>query len=135
MAFDISIGVIPHKWQRYDTVGDYTFKNATSVPGLKFLDIKISDMDNEDYEFLVTIHELVEAYLTHKRGISEAAITKFDMAYEEARGPEDYSEPGDSPEAPYYKEHQEATSVERAVAEMLGIDWDVYGEAVNKLSV
>jgi hypothetical protein len=36
------------------------------------------------------------------------------------------SEPGDDPRAPYYREHQFASGMERLMAAELGIDWQQY---------
>src|SRR5437899_2430215 len=98
----IHIRTIPHGRQRYDTVGDWqdsTFEYTISV----------SKFDNEDYEFLVAIHELVEMWLCRKAGISDEAVTKWDVAYEG-------SEPGADSYAPYYKQHTQATQIEFQLA-------------------
>jgi hypothetical protein len=90
-------------------------------------------MENLDYEFLVGIHEQVEAYLTWKRGIPEASITAFDVEYEGSRKEGNTSEPGDDPTAPYFREHQFATVIERAIAQELGVDWEKYEEVIDSL--
>lgn len=132
MALHIYIDTTPHSEQRYPTVGDYW---RPSIPkyALERLEVRVSDLGNEDYEFLVAIHELIEEHLTRKRGISEEEITKFDMAYEASRTPESIDEPGDHPDAPYNKEHIFATHIERLVAEELGVDWDAYSDKINSL--
>lgn len=123
---DLTIKTIPHSSQRYETVGDYVQKDET-------WGFSISDMKNADYEFLVAVHELIEWYLTQKRGIEEEDITAFDTAYESRRPEGDTSEPGDSPDAPYRKEHQFATEIEKRLAEELGVQWEEYDKAVNAL--
>lgn len=124
----IKIEVIPHGSQRYPTVGDYWYQYAQK------LQVRISDLGDPDYEFLVLIHELVESHLCQKRGIPEQSIKEFDMKYEEERDPEDkITEPGDSPRAPYRREHQFATKIERIVAQELGVDWAEYSKVVNAL--
>lgn len=130
----IYIDTIPHSEQRYETVGDY-WRPAGNHPGfIPRLEVRVSEMGNEDYEFLVAIHELVEEHLTRKHGISEDTITAFDIQYEQNRAEDDTnSEPGDSPDAPYHQEHLLATSVERIVASMLGVNWDTYDAVVNSL--
>jgi hypothetical protein len=95
------------------------------------LEVRVSDMGNEDYEFLIAIHELIEEHLTRKRGISEAAITAFDVAFEAARTADSTDEPGDSPNAPYRNEHIFATSIERLIAAELGVDWLSYSNKIN----
>ena len=118
--------VIPHSQHRYETVGDYWYHGEIE-------EVRVSDMENEDYEFLVFIHELIEAHLCRKRGILEETITEFDKKFETVRPEGNTDEPGDSPAAPYQKEHQFATKIERQLAEELGVDWDVYGERVMSL--
>jgi hypothetical protein len=124
---NICLSTIPHKKQRYPTVGDWIVARG------RLRHIFISDMDNEDYAFLVGIHELIEAWLCLKRGISQKDVDKFDMDFEQNRDFGDESEPGDSRKAPYFVEHQFATMVERMLATELGIDWDLYDHTVGAL--
>lgn len=126
----IIIETIPHSQQRYDTCGDYW----TMADGSKR--IVVSDMKNEDYAFLVGIHELVEMYLTERRGIKEPDITSFDVSFEKQRARKErgeFDEPGDAPDAPYQNEHNFATGIERLVAAALGVKWADYDNAVVKL--
>jgi hypothetical protein len=127
MALNITINTIPHSQHRYPTVSDY-FLNGNGQQ--QFL---ISDMGNKDYEFLVAIHELIEQHLTEKRGISEESITKFDEEFEAKREEGNLDEPGNDPKAPYWKEHQFATKIEKLVADELGVDWVEYDNAVCEL--
>lgn len=123
----IQLKTIPHMHQRYETVGDWQILKDGSIQ------IDVSDMGNEDYAFLVAIHEAIEVWLCRKRGITDEAVTAFDVAFEEIRAEGDVSEPGDHPDAPYRKEHFFATNIERIIAEELGVDWSVYDKAVNDL--
>ena len=55
-------------------------------------------MSDRHYEFLLALHELVEAMLCAETGVSQAAVDAFDKAYEAKRPPADKdSEPGDDP--------------------------------------
>lgn len=123
----ITIQTIPHAQQNYETVGDY-FSDGDDMH------IKVSEMGNRDFEFLVAIHELVEAYLCQKRGITDEEITTFDIEFEAKRKPGDLSEPGDSRDAPYQNEHNLATAVERMMCAALGVSWQDYEQAVLRLS-
>jgi len=123
----IQLRTIPHLSQRYETVGDWEI-----APNGDIL-ISVSDMGNEDYSFLVAIHEAIEVWLCRKRGISQEAVDDFDIAYEKKRSEGDVSEPGDHPDAPYRKEHQFATRIERLLAEELGVDWEHYDSTVVNL--
>lgn len=127
----IRIKSIPAKDQRYPTCGDYWEESDGSNT---VLEVRISEM-KPDHEFLVMIHELIEYHLAKKRGIQMEDIDSFDRAFEELReglpkliGDQ---EPGDMVSAPYFKEHQFATKIERMVAEEMGVDWKGYENDVN----
>jgi hypothetical protein len=90
-------------------------------------------MGNEDYAFLVGLHEQIEQHLCLKRGITEESISAFDIAYEANRPEGDESEPGDHPDSPYRKEHFFATNIERMIALELGVEFAEYSKAVMSL--
>lgn len=125
----ITIETIPHTEQRYPTCGDWQFPIANE------LNVRVSDMGNDDYAFLVGIHEAIEAWLLRKRcgADAEKAVDAFDMMYEANRAEGDESEPGDDSSAPYYLEHQIATGIERILAAQLGVDWNEYDGEINDL--
>ncbi len=124
---DIHIKTIPHKEQRYPTLGDYWRDED------KKQQVRISDLENNDYAFLIAIHELVEWYLTEKRGIKEEDIMAFDEQFEREReqgmvhAPK---EPGFDPRAPYIKEHTFATDIEKQLAKELGVGWEEYSATI-----
>jgi hypothetical protein len=121
----IVIETIDHSKQRYPTVGDWQIDKAGN------LHITVSKMSDQRYEFLIGMHEAIEAYLAIHAGVSPEAVDKFDRAYEAKRKPGDDSEPGDDPRAPYHREHVFATKVERLLAHELGVDWSAYGREVS----
>jgi hypothetical protein len=121
----INIKSIPHKKQRYNTVGDYWAKNGREQ-------IRISNMQNWRYELLVAIHEIIEAFLCKDREISEGKIMDFDIKFEELRTSKN-AEPGMHKNAPYREEHKFATRVERMLARELGVNWKKYDKAVSSL--
>jgi hypothetical protein len=121
------IRVIPHTAQRYETVGDYYRDEDENMH------IKVSHMSDNRHELLVIIHELIEVILTEHRGISEKSISDFDIEFEKNRQPNNLDEPGDDIHAPYYKEHQIATAVERLMAAELNVDWHKYENECNSL--
>lgn len=123
----IIIETIKHSEHRYSTCGDW-FRDEDGN-----LRIKVSDMGNYDYEFLVALHELVEAWLCYNRNISEHEVTNFDKEYELNRSPANHEEPGDSLDAPYRDEHCAATGIEKIMCSMLGIPWSAYESAVESL--
>jgi antirestriction protein len=121
----IVIETIDHSKQRYPTVGDWQIDKAGN------LHITISKMSDQRYEFLVAAHEMIEAYLAIRAGVSPTAVDKFDEAYEAKRKPGDDSEPGDDPRAPYYRQHQVETGIERLLAVELGVNWGDYDREVS----
>jgi hypothetical protein len=130
--FPIHIKTIPHNEQRYPTTGDY-WRDADGVGH-----IRVSDVGNSDYEFLVMVHELVEWRMSEKRGITDEAISNFDMKFEEEikagiRPP--HADPGLDPAAPYRNEHIFATKIEKEIAEELGVDWGAYCKELEKLYI
>lgn len=122
----IVIESIPHAAQRYPTVGDWVF-DADGT-----LHITVSQMD-DDAEFLVGIHEAIEAHLCHKRGVKQEDVDAFDKAFEARREDGNEDEPGDHPNAPYHREHFFATTVERLLAAELGVNWHNYDARINAL--
>jgi len=121
------IKVIPHKYQEYSTCGNWQF--TEDGIGIIF----VSDVGNADYEFLVAFHELIEMTLCRKRGISEPEIMAFDEAFEAKREPGNNDEPGDCKDAPYYREHQFATGMERLMCAEIGADWNDYDNTLISL--
>lgn len=122
----VAIETIAPADHRYSTAGDYWLEDGKLV-------IKVSAMSDPRYSFLVALHELVEASLVRARGIPIEAIDDFDVAYEAKRKDGDNSEPGDSPAAPYHREHVFATKIEKLMAKELGVDWKTYDAAVEAL--
>lgn len=121
IMIDITITTIPQEQQRYDTKGDWFSDEAWHVT------IRVSDLGNPRYEFLIALHEVTEMFLCHDRGIGEDMVDKFDFAWKGE------GEPGDDPDSPYFKEHQFATIIERLMAHELGVDWQTYNQRLNKI--
>lgn len=117
----IEIRTAPHETQRYNTAGDYFIAPG----GVTFF--RISDMGNPDYNFMIAVHELVEAYLCNKRGIPFSAIDKFDIDHPEL------DDPGSSKKAPYHTEHMFALKIEKMIAKEMGINWEAYENRLAKV--
>lgn len=118
---------IPHLEHRYETVGDWWFD------GNGDLQIRVSKMSDSRYEWLVALHEQVEALMCSEAGVDQDDVTKFDMEYEARRKEGDDSEPGDCVLAPYHKQHQFATALERTFAATLGVNWAEYEKEIYSL--
>ena len=128
----IVIKTIPHKKQRYPTVGDYWVDKRGTFQ------IRVSRFGKRGwkYELLIAVHELIEQVLCLDRGIKEKAITAFDIQFEEESRQgckHQTEEPGDDPRAPYIKEHKFATLVESILARELDVDWKRYERAIERL--
>ena len=123
-----SISQVPHKKQRYETVGDW-------IPG-KPAQIRVSKMKDQRYVFLVALHEMIEFELCKMHGIKDREVVAFDVNFEAERRmnlhPVD-AEPGDHPKAPYRSEHEFATVIEKLVAQKLGVSWSDYEKTVLSL--
>lgn len=127
---DIQYKTIPHKSQRYETVGDY-FEDKY-MGGKDRVNFRVSSMKSE-YEFLVFIHEAIEWFLSKKEGVDLKDIDAFDIEFEKSREKGNYDEPGDDKSAPYHDQHMFATKIERLLAKRLKVDWDEYDKAIISL--
>lgn len=118
--------------ERYgcESAGDYW------RPTPNLLNVRAADTGNEDFNFLISLHELLEEILCTKRGIKETDIQAFDQMFDreqkEGLHPED-AEPGNDPRAPYYREHMFATAMETLMCNEMGLKLCDYDEAVNAL--
>jgi hypothetical protein len=122
----IEIKTIPHNQQRYDTVGDWWWDSDG-------WHIRISDLPDWRYVFLIAFHELLEMAWCSQNDVAQVDVDAFDIEYENSRGPGNLSEPGDAPDAPYHLGHQFATAAERLAAAVLGVDWTQYETAIYAL--
>jgi len=123
-----TISQVPHKRQRYETVGDW-------IPGSP-AEIRVSKMKDQRYVFLVALHEMIEYELCKMHGVTDREVVAFDVNFEAERSislhPND-AEPGDHPKAPYRNEHEFATMVEMTVAKKMGVSWSDYEKTVLAL--
>ena|ERR1035437_1136845 len=122
----ITIDIIPHNMQDYDTVGNYKIYED-------IIAITVSDMGNWMFNVLVAFHELIEVILIIKAGIKNSDITAFDAKFEADRikglhGPTE--EPGNDLKAPYRSQHVFATMIERLLAKAFKVKWEKYDKAV-----
>lgn len=127
---NITIKTIPHNKHRYATCGDWWFDKKGD------LQIRVSDMGNWKYEYLVALHELIEVALCKERGIKQEDVDDFDMQFEKEREEgqhDEEAEPGDDRRAPYKKEHFFATNIEFMMIGELGVDNNDYADTIYKL--
>ena len=129
----IVIETIPHKDQRYDTVGDWWI-DAEGTWQIRVSQIK-TDYGRSFWwaaEFLVALHELVEMAACLQHGITQERVDEFDKNWK-YHG--DTDEPGDDMDAPYYAEHQFACGIERLMAAQLGVTWHNYETVIDQFSL
>lgn len=118
---EIVIRVIEHDKQRYATIGDWWFEDGS-------LQVRVSYMNNWRYESLVALHEVVEALLCKRAGVTTSDVDAFDMAHPELE------DPGDDPRCPYRKQHLSATAFEQLMATLLDVDWQQYESIIRKIT-
>lgn len=110
----ITIEIIPHNQQRYDTEGDWQWDGEN-------LNIKISEQSDWKYEILMAIHEFVEAVLCKQDGVSEQQVDDYDFSHPEAGDSEE-----DMSDAPYLDQHSKALTIERMLCHFLNVNWAMY---------
>ena len=85
-------------------------------------------------QLAIAVHEMTEAFLCRRAGISDDAIVAFDDQYErereEGKHPNN-TEPGDAEDSIYLSQHQAATHCERAVCHALDLAWAEHDRSVN----
>lgn len=112
---NIVMNVIPHKRQRYNTVGDWQVNHTADT-----LIFNISFLGDWKMEACLFIHEYVEAVRCLADGVTMESVDIWDLNFKGE------GEPGDDPKAPYHKQHVEASKVERVLARQLGVNWQEY---------
>lgn len=96
---------------REDGSGDWYWDTKTGD-----LHIKVAGADvwEQEEKFLIALHEMIEARLCFKSGVTQGAVDRFDSKFEGD------GEPGDDPGAPYRVQHRQAMLIEHMAALFLG---------------
>jgi hypothetical protein len=132
----INIRTKPIEKMRTRDVGDYY--QAIVPPGAEEEPLKIivARMENPDYEFLVALHEMIEAYLIKRRGIDPRQIDewedKFEREVREGKRPKN-SNAGEQKDCLYKEEHKIAIKIEKTLAKYLKINWKKYEKYLDQL--
>ena len=126
----IIIETLPVHHQRYTTAGDYYIDENGDWR------INVSDLNNELYNVMIAVHEIVEFALLRHRNISDKDIDAYDLEWEERLikgkvGPE--SEPGFAADCPYIREHTMAMAIEMQMCAMAGVNWEEYNDTISAL--
>ncbi len=95
------------------------------------LQVRVAPMSDWRREFVLIVHELVEAGLCKHDGVPHEAVDTFDIQY--AKNHASGLDAGDDPAAPYTRQHCVATGVERVVAAHLSVPWRDYDREVEFL--
>ena len=123
--------LIVQDWRkmRYATTGDY-YKTKAGW------ELVVASNGNKDYDFLTLVHELIELYLTDRKGIKEPDKMKFDVWFKKQKHKnlfKKYPEPGVHPGAPYRKEHMFALKIEKMLARELKVGWRDYNNRLTQI--
>lgn len=102
---------------RLADIGDW---EISDTPNSVFFDIFCGRTRVTDYDFLILMHEITEAYLCYRQGVTGEEVDKYDMEHEHC------DSPGDHEDAPYHKQHMIATDVESMLSVALGVNWMEY---------
>jgi len=105
----IIIETIDHCSQRDpDAIGDWHIEKDNCIV------VRVSKMDDPISELAVAIHELQEAFLCWRKGVSEEEVNLFDFRWAEnfKNKLTQSDEPGGEPDAPYHWEHQASNQTE-----------------------
>jgi hypothetical protein len=98
------------------------------------LQVRVAEMSSWDREMKLAVHEMVEAILCKKHGVTVAQVDEFDTQFEKDHPTNHGIEAGDSLGCPYLREHNAAIACERIVASELGPDpWILYDAELAKL--
>lgn len=115
-----TLTVVPRKEVRNSgggQVGDWTEDGKIST-------VNIGD---DGSNFLVLLHELFEAELCRRAGITDAQVTKWDK-----KNPD--RDPGICSDCPYTAQHGGAMILERVAADLMGISFEAHEKRIEAAS-
>ena len=111
----IEVKTVDPSAMRYPTAGDWEWLPdgalMLTVPEYGGNDVSV---------LLVAIHEMIEAYLCKRDGITDEQVTQFDIDNPLLE------EPGDDLAAPYHKQHVIAMAIEKECATATRTDWKAH---------
>jgi hypothetical protein len=119
---NIHLEVIPHENQRLNAPGDWFFSSDGD------LIVRVTDLGDWRFNFLLARHEMDEALLCKHAGISVQSVDEYDTRL--ASKDDDPDSFTGYPGAPYQAQHNDALAAEWQMARLLGVDWEEYGKAL-----
>lgn len=138
---NVRIEVIHHLSQRYNTCGDWFLqqRNPIAAPSYQELLIRVSDTGNWKWNMALALHEFVEATLCTGATppVTAKQVDDFDIGWDAKPHLPEYDEPGDDVDAPYHKQHVDATQLEMEFFDDFphrANDWDLYERKLDELS-
>jgi len=120
----ITLEVIPHEQQRLGAIGDWWFEQNGD------LQVRVSDLGDDRYNFLVLRHEMDEAILCQQAGITTEMVDEDQKNAADTDDPDSFS---GYPGARLQKQHNDALAAEWIMSRLLGVDWESYGEAAERV--
>jgi hypothetical protein len=120
----ITLEIIPHEKQRLGVIGDWFFEpNGDLV-------VRVSEMGDWKYNFLVLRHEMDEAMLCKLAGITTEMVDEDQANASDDDEPDSFS---GYPGARLQNQHNDALAAEWVMSRLLGVDWTEYGNAADKV--
>jgi hypothetical protein len=120
----IILEVIPHEQQRLDALGDWFFTQEGN------LTVRVSDLGDWRYNFLVLRHEMDEAILCMHNGITTEMVDEDQAKLLPTDDPDSYS---GFPGARLQNQHNDALAAEWQMSRLLSVNWESYGKASDKV--
>ena len=122
----ITIEFIPHKEQRLpgSIGGDWYFDSDDNLV------IKVSDMKDWRYNFLLAMHEMNEAILCKNAGITTEMVDADELKSSPTDNPDSFS---GYPGSCYQNQHNDALALEWLMSRLLDVNWEKYGKAFSSL--
>lgn len=122
----IVIEVIPHGYHRLpNSLGGDWFFDASGN-----LTVRVSDMGDWRYNFLLARHELDEAMLCLAAGITTEMVDADEAKSTANDNPDSFS---GYPGSCYQQQHNDALAGEWLMSRLLGVDWTKYAESFQAL--
>jgi hypothetical protein len=106
----VKLMIVPVREMRYRTLGDWQITPANPEIELpELIHVFVANLGDDRFNFLVAIHELIEAFLCKQAGITQQVVDAWDLTHLES------DDPGSAKDCPYMYQHHVATKVELLV--------------------
>ena len=116
---NINIQVIDDKDHRYPFTGaDWWYEPDGT------LQVRVSKLSDWKREFVLALHETIEAVTCKNDGVVGEAVDKFDIEFDKTHTSDVNA--GDDILAPYMQPHSLATGIERTMCYVLKVPWTPY---------